>query len=470
MSIKQDQYVDLKNNGRLFPTWVLHNFKKYKLPKIFRTPGVDPCQKSDIGEKLELRKYQEFIGRYLDPSGPYNEILLYHGLGAGKTATSINLLNILYAYNHSINVIVLIKASLRDDPWMKGLKLWLGRDPSEETTEPITKLSRFQTLHFVHYDSPFADKEFMEIVKTLDMSKQTMYIIDEVHNFIRNVYSNIKNKGKRAQVIYDYIIKDRHENKNNKLVLISATPGINTPYELALMFNMLRENIFPSSESEFTRMFVTDSVYPILSPQKKNLFQRRIIGLVSYYIGSTPDLFPTQELEFVNLEMSPYQYSVYRTFENLEAKIQIKARRFGKSSQLYRTYTRQACNFVFPQINSKINGELRPRPNAFRISEKVALDLLKGTITIVGEEVVAGEKEKKIDLADREHLQKYMLELEKFVSQTEKYFENIKETDTETGHTIQTDLAEFINGFNKRYFNNLEPIGVFVLFIMSNND
>src|SRR5207249_5013903 len=124
-------------------------------------------------------------------------------------------------------------------------------------------------------------------------TKQTMYIIDEVHNFIRNVYSNIKNAGKRAQAIYDYIVRDRHENKNNKLVLISATPGINTPYELALMFNMLRENTFPTSETEFNRMFVTESSYPILNPQRKNLFQRRIMGLVSYYIGSTPDLFAT---------------------------------------------------------------------------------------------------------------------------------------------------------------------------------
>lgn len=442
MSIKpQDKYIDLKNNGRLFPAWILHNFKKYKLPKIFYVEGADPCARSDVGEKLELRKYQEFIGKYLDPVGPYNEILLYHGLGSGKTATSINILNILYAYNHNINVIILIKASLEDDPWMNDLKIWLGRDPSESNVEPINKLSRFQTLHFIHYDSPFADKEFIELTKKLDTSKQTLYIIDEVHNFIRNVYSNIKNKGRRAQVIYDYIIRDRHENKNNKLVLISATPGINTPYELALMFNMLRENIFPGSESEFTRTFITDSVYPILSPQRKNLFQRRIMGLVSYYIGSTPDLFATQSLENISLEMSQYQYTSYLSFEKLEATIQLKARKFGKSSQLYRTYTRQACNFVFPFINSKINGTTRPRPNAFKLSEKVAQELLRGTIS------VQNGTEEKLPEDTQEHLHKYMLELQIFVSETEKYFLKINDEDIASGHTIQTDLKEFINGF-----------------------
>ncbi len=447
MSIKEyEQYIDLKNNGRLFPTWILHNFKKYKLPKILRTEGEDPCKKTAVGSKLELRKYQEFIGQYLNPRYPYNEILLYHGLGSGKTATSINLLNIMYNYDHNINVIILIKASLRDDPWMKDLNVWLGRDPSETDTD-FTKLARFSTLHFVHYDSPFADRSFMDLIKKLDTDKTTLYIIDEVHNFIRNVYSNIySKKGKRAQIIYDYIIKDRQENKNNKLVLISATPGINTPYELVLMFNMLRPGSFPSSESEFNRLFITDSAYPILSPQKKNMFQRRIMGLVSYYVGSTPDLFAEQELKNVTLSMSTYQYHIYRIFENLEATIQKKAKRFGKSSQLYRTYTRQACNFVFPPVSSKISGESRPRPGTFRIDEKVAQELAKGALDISSE----------LDVTNREYLKKYMAALGEFITQTEKYFQQIRESDIKTDRTIQTDLTEFIEGFDNDFGGSFE--------------
>ena len=41
-------------------------------------------------------------------------------------------MNVIYNYNHEVNFIILIKASLREDPWMKDLKLWLGRDPNEE--------------------------------------------------------------------------------------------------------------------------------------------------------------------------------------------------------------------------------------------------------------------------------------------------------------------------------------------------
>ena len=32
----RNKYVDLKVNGRLFPSWILANFKKYKLPEDYR--------------------------------------------------------------------------------------------------------------------------------------------------------------------------------------------------------------------------------------------------------------------------------------------------------------------------------------------------------------------------------------------------------------------------------------------------
>ena len=437
MSSTKDNYINLQANGRLFPSWVLHNFKKYKLPEIFRREDEDPC---NVQMKLELHKYQLFVGKYLGPESPYNEILLYHSLGSGKTVSAINLMNILYNYNHAYNFIILIKASLQDDPWMKELKVWLGRDPSETDVESVTKLSQYQTLHFVHYDSPYADRDFLNVMKGIDTSKPLVYVIDEVHNFIRNVYSNIKSKhGSRAQVIYEYIVRDKKENKSTKIVLISATPAINTPFELSLLFNMLRPGILPTSELEFNRLFVTESAFPILNPLKKNMFERRILGLVSYYIGATPDLYARQELKYVNLPMSDYQYDIYRIFERLEAEIQQRARRYGRQSRLYRTYTRQASNFVFPYVNANVNGELRPRPSKFKIAEKIADEAEKGKV------------DKNTDVDERELLNKYMKALEYFLTETEKYFQRIKEEDITRGRTIFDDLEDFKEGFETKY-------------------
>ena len=115
---EQQSYVSLHKDGRLFPTWVLANFKAYHLPPII-VEG-DPCNKERKGEDT-LRLYQQFLGEYLSYDSYYKNILIYHGLGAGKTGNAINVYNVLYNFTTGWNVFILIKASLRES-WLMQLK------------------------------------------------------------------------------------------------------------------------------------------------------------------------------------------------------------------------------------------------------------------------------------------------------------------------------------------------------------
>ena len=73
--------IELKVNGRIFPHWVLKNFKKYTLPDIIRGKDEDPCQEKILNE---LNPYQKFVGQFLNYKSPFSDILLFHGLGSGK--------------------------------------------------------------------------------------------------------------------------------------------------------------------------------------------------------------------------------------------------------------------------------------------------------------------------------------------------------------------------------------------------
>lgn len=376
---EKNAYPNFKINGRLFPVWILKNFAKYKLPEIIRKDDEDPCQ---IKTKLELRKYQEFIGSYLDYKSPYHDILLYHGLGSGKSATAINIYNVLYNATSGWNVFLIIKASLHDNPWETDLKKFLSAQDYEH---------RYSNIKWIHYDSPYADREFFDIVKQSDSKLKNLYIIEEAHNFIRNVYSNLSSKkGKRAINIYDYIIQDKKENPSTRVVLLSGTPAINKPFELALMFNLLRPGIFPKSESLFNNIYVSAGTIPTINPQTKNMFQRRILGLVSYYIGATPDLYATQSTHYIDVKMSQYQTELYEYYEEIEEKMSKKSTQGSSSqSETYATYVRQASNFVFPAIDQVVTGETRPRPSKFKIGEKEMellmktkdIDLIKKTLS-----------------------------------------------------------------------------------------
>ena len=246
--MSKEENINLEINGRLFPSWVLLNFKKYQLPEILRKEGEDPCNELI---KKEITTYQNFVGQFLNYRSPFKDILIFHGLGSGKTVSAINIYNVLFNYTPKWNIFILIKASLKNDPWMKDLDGWI---------EGNNKEGRMKNIKFIHYDSPFADRDFLEIVKKADSSRESIYIFDEVHNFIRNVYNNISSKkGKRAQVIYDYIQQEKKENKNTRIILLSATPAVNNPYEFALTFNLLRPGTFPTSEAIFNQLYISSS-------------------------------------------------------------------------------------------------------------------------------------------------------------------------------------------------------------------
>lgn len=414
MSIKDKaKYVDLKVNGRLFPSWVVANFSKLKLPEIILDPSKDACS---VKEKERMREYQLFISKIMDYNGPYKDILVYHGLGAGKTASTINLYNVLYNSNPAWNVFILLKATLRPG-WIAEMERWLQTED---------KKFRLDNIKFISYDAPNADKSFMDAVKNADTSKKNLYIIEEAHNFIRNVYSNISSKvGKRAQTIYDYIIQDKRENDGVRVVLLTATPTVNKPFELGLIFNLLRPGIFPKSEGEFNRIYVSGTGgFERLNPTKKNNFQRRILGLVSYYIGSTPDYFATKKVDYVDVPMSEYQEDIYSYFESLEDQIAKKSK--GKS-QTYMSYTRQSANFVFPPMAQGMSGENRPRPRNFKVNDKID----RG-------------KDLEMEKEDQKYynVQQYVDTVEKYGNTFDSYLNDAYQKDKKNGYTLADDILK----------------------------
>src|SRR3990167_7430618 len=163
-------------------------------------------------------------------------------------------------------------------------------------------------------------------------------------------------------VMYILILKARleEEQKNTRIICLSGSPAINFPYELCMLFNLLRPGIFPKNEERFMQLYTNGRELT-----SKNMFQRNILGLVSYYIVATPDLYPEKTINYIDVEMSKYQRDIYETLEEQEKKHR------GD----YRTKTRQASNFVFPHINSDITGINRPRASKFKLSDYILEDI-----------------------------------------------------------------------------------------------
>ena len=53
--MSKNSYINFQVNGKLFPSWILLNFKKYQLPKYIQKENEDPCRMTKT--KKELRNY-----------------------------------------------------------------------------------------------------------------------------------------------------------------------------------------------------------------------------------------------------------------------------------------------------------------------------------------------------------------------------------------------------------------------------
>ena len=410
--------INLLSNGRLFPTYIMKNYKNFILPKNEENLD-DPCEMS--ANKDEIQKYQSFVSKYMDYASNNNSLLMYHDVGTGKTASAVFFLNMMFNSNPDLNIFILIKAGLHS-VWESELNKWLSKQNKDQ---------RLENIHFVNFDSPFSGNSFDNIKKKTDTSRKNVYIIDECQLFISKVLGNMRNDKYNSLRIYETILNEKKENSTTKIICMSATPAVNEPFELALLFNLLRPDIFPTQENLFKKYFIDKSTgVEVLNYRMQNLFQRRIIGLVSFYKPESKNgTYALKTVIHEDVMMSEYQTEKYKFFEKLERDMNKKgtSSKSSKSSS-YRTYVRQASNFVFPDINQIVNSDNRPRPSKFKLSNKELSKMMENS-------------DRSITTNENAYAEILLL----FEKTLEEYMDNIYEKDLKTNKNIKSDIESFKN-------------------------
>lgn len=430
-------YPILTQNGKLFPSWVIKNFKKYKIPKEENVDDkLDLCNIKE--EKQNLRNYQIFLSKFLNFNSPFNSILLYHGMGSGKTATAINIYNNLYNYDPNWNVFIILKASLIKSTWADGaneLKKWLNENDYN---------NRMSNIKFISYDSPIADKAYIEAIRESDMQKNNLYIIDEAHNFFNNVYNNITSEtGQRAKNIYDDILNRKRENPKTRIILITGTPIVNHPYELALIYNLLRPGIFDITEEEFNKIFIDEKTNEI-NKEHINTFQRRILGLTSYYDNPDPRLYAKKIIKNIDIELPEYQKIVNKHYTEEEKEQNLKY-----DSDNYMAFSRLTCNFAFPTTHG-ISGDKRPKQKDFNLTDNEIQELINK-----GEKNIDKVKFKKegFEKAKQKFIKAFLDFINELEEKDKKEKKNMLKDIEEIKKNVKGDFS-LINKTLKEYVNN----------------
>uniref|UniRef100_A0A6C0HIL0 Helicase ATP-binding domain-containing protein n=1 Tax=viral metagenome TaxID=1070528 RepID=A0A6C0HIL0_9ZZZZ len=284
--VKTSQYY--MNNRKLYVHKIRELFKPYE-KELAAIDENASCEK-DPSANFSPLTHQKIVRDYLNLYTPYRGLLLYHGLGAGKTCTSIGIAegmksakeivmmtpaslatnyfteikkcgDVLYRKNQfwefvgiegqPDNVELLSKAlSLPADFIEKKGGAWLvdvKKPPNfkdlttveqESIDEQLDKMIRAKYTD-IHYNG--INRRVMNIItqnKTINPFDNKTVIIDEVHNFVSRIVNKLESKKPDviSKELYQYLLTAN----NARIVVLSGTPIINTPDELSVLFNILR--------------------------------------------------------------------------------------------------------------------------------------------------------------------------------------------------------------------------------------
>jgi len=97
IKVKPKTFVPV--DRKAFSQFIIQTFRPfYKLPPPSAVPNPHACEDLKKASASEQRafQYQEFVRDYIQRNSPYRGVLVYHGLGSGKTCTSIAAMEALY--------------------------------------------------------------------------------------------------------------------------------------------------------------------------------------------------------------------------------------------------------------------------------------------------------------------------------------------------------------------------------------
>ena len=371
--------MEYEDSNKIFPN-VLYptlndanfNIKIAKRKEFFTTQYdgkiYDVKKQADIlcNAEFELLPHQLFVKNFLSFQTPYNGLLLYHGLGTGKTCSAIGIAEEMRNYMKQVGIKqrILIIASpnvqanfrlqLFDERKLKKVpnpNQTVGISNSEEDVWNIDScignsllkeinptnlkglsrekiISQINTIINNYYvfmgygqlanyisdkikvdeKTGYSEKERNEIeIKNIkQIFNNRLIIIDEVHN----IRLTDENNNKKTAVL---LMKLAKHAENMRLLFLSATPMFNSYKEIIWLTNLLNLND-KRSIIEISDVFDKNGNFRQgkLNPDGKytengrNLLKRKLTGYISYVRGENPYTFP--------FRIYPNNFSIENTF------------------------------------------------------------------------------------------------------------------------------------------------------------
>lgn len=278
------------SNRKIYMQKLTEMFAPYKQELLDTTTNIS-CDTRGKSNDFDLLTHQKIVRDYLNLYTPYRGLLLYHGLGSGKTCSSIA---IAEGMKSEKRVFILTPASLKmnffsemkkcGDELYKKNQYWefVSIDGNPEYVGILSRALSLSSKYIrenngawlvnvnkeANYtvlsssDQVAIDEQLNVMIRskytdinyngmnerkmkelTGDYSRNpfdnAVVVIDEAHNFVSRIVNKINAPDSISYKLYNSLLNAT----NAKIVLLTGTPIINYPNEIGILYNILRGHI-----------------------------------------------------------------------------------------------------------------------------------------------------------------------------------------------------------------------------------
>ena len=223
------------NDREIFVNFINSLFEPYRKQLADNKEDISCDTIGQTSTNFSLLTHQKIVRDYMNLYTPYRGLLLYHGLGSGKTATSIA---IAEGMKDSKHVIIMTPASLRAN-YIEELKKagdllykrnqyweWISTVDNPEALTTISALLNLPQEYIRRHNGAF----FINVKKRSnydDLSDTNKKVLEEqLNEMIKQKYTFINYNGLRAQRLSEMTSKFTRNIFDNAVVIIDEAHNL----------------------------------------------------------------------------------------------------------------------------------------------------------------------------------------------------------------------------------------------------
>ena len=234
----------------------VENLKKFK-PAVRRDQKAASCS-----NKRPKFAHHEVLAAYFNVMNPFRGILIYHGMGSGKTCASISTAESMVGRKKPIWVLTpeALEANYRGEMlkcsktyklaqhWAARKQGWvvlpnrkanfdeLGPKEQQEVTEHVKALLETDGAYtFAAFNGLDCSTLRAQFPQEGNPFHRSVVVIDEVHLLVKHIGANTKNATSPYTVLYEWLL----DAEDCRVVALSGTPRAHDVTDLGILFNLI---------------------------------------------------------------------------------------------------------------------------------------------------------------------------------------------------------------------------------------